>query len=229
RLIIAVAERPEWMRIGDAAALLGVAPSTAHRLLQMLALHGFARQDPASKTYHRGETIARLSNPHERARQAARPLLAALVDEFGETAHLGVLEGVRAHTLLSVESPHLLRVGDRAGHRQPAHLSAMGRVLLSGADEDAVIEQVRAAGEAIDPAEFGRQRAHILSEGYILQHGEVEADVSALAAPVRVASDAVEYAIGVTFPTGRVREADIPRLAAAVQTAAAQLAEELRR
>src|SRR5690606_1918209 len=124
---------------------------------------------------------------------------------------------------------HLLRIGDRAGHRQPAHLSAMGRVLLSEHDESAVVDQVRTAGDDIDPAEFSAHLARIRTEGFILQHGEVEADVSALAAPVRGRSGTVEYAVGVTFPTGRVGAGDVTRLAAAVQTAAAQLGEELRR
>ena len=63
RLLVLVTEKPGGVRIGDAAGALGVAPSTAHRLLQMLALHGFARQDSDTKAYHPGEALARLTNP----------------------------------------------------------------------------------------------------------------------------------------------------------------------
>ncbi|MBD8022745.1 IclR family transcriptional regulator [Microbacterium gallinarum] len=229
RLLLMVAEKPGGVRIGDAAAALSVAPSTAHRLLQMLSLHGFARQDPATKAYHAGETISRLADPRERARQAALPLLRELVDEFQETAHLGTLDGMQALTLFSVESPHMLRVGDRSGHTQPAHLSGMGRALLSGQELADVAAAARAEDPALDERALASHLRDIAERGYILQHGEVESGVSALAAPVRGATGSVEYAIGVTFPTGRIADADVPHLADAVKHAAAQLEEELRR
>lgn len=229
RLLVLVAERPGGVRIGEAASTLGVAASTAHRLLQMLALHGFARQDPATKVYHPGDAIARLTNRLERIRQLALPLLAGLVEECGETAHLAALEEAYARTLFSVESPHMLRVGDRSGHTQPAHLSAMGRVLLSEWDAEHVAAAVKASGGQADAAEIARHQKAVAESGYILQHGEVESGVSALAVPVRGASGAVEYAIGVTYPTGRISADAVPALAESMKTAAAQLENELRR
>ncbi|MBF0672509.1 MAG: IclR family transcriptional regulator [Salinibacterium sp.] len=230
RLLVLVAERPGGVRIGEAASALGVAASTAHRLLQMLALHGFARQDPATKVYHPGGAIARLTNPIERVRQLALPLLRELVEECGETVHLAALEdGAAARTLFSVESPHLLRVGDRSGHTQPAHLSAMGRVLLSDSDPAEVAKAVRAAGSEADVTAIEKHFAAIAESGYMLQHGEVESGVSALAVPVRGASGAVEYAIGVTYPTGRIPADAVPELAESMKRAAAQLENELRR
>lgn len=229
RLLVLVAERPGGVRIGEAASALGVAASTAHRLLQMLALHGFARQDPTTKVYHPGEAIARLTNRFERARQSAMPLLTALVEECGETVHLAALEGNLARTLLSVESPHLLRVGNRSGHTQPAHLSAMGRVLLSGWATSEIAAAVRASGADVDTVAIERNLRAIAEDGYLLQHGEVESGVSALAVPVRGASNAVEFAIGVTYPTGRILSDEVPALVKSMKRAAAQLENELRR
>jgi IclR family acetate operon transcriptional repressor len=229
RLLVLVAERQGGVRIGEAASALGVAPSTAHRLLQMLALHGFASQDPATKVYHPGSSIARLTNPLERLRQLALPHLRKLVDEFGETVHLAALEQASARTLFSVESPHLLRVGDRSGHTQPAHMSAMGRVLLSGSDASEVVAMVQAGGSEVDAATIEQSLADIAEKGYMLQHGEVESGVSALAVPVRGASDSVEFAIGITYPTGRIPADAIGDLAASMKRAAAQLENELRR
>jgi IclR family acetate operon transcriptional repressor len=229
RLLVLVAERPGGVRIGEAASALGVAASTAHRLLQMLALHGFAHQDPATKVYHPGDAIARLTNRFERVRQRAAPLLKALVEECSETVHLAALEESQARTLFSVESPHLLRVGDRSGHTQPAHLSAMGRVLLSDWSAAEIAAAVRASGAVVDEAGIERNLRAIAEQGYLLQHGEVESGVSALAVPVRGASGAVEFAIGVTYPTGRIPNDHVPALATSVQRAAAQLAIELHR
>lgn len=227
RLVLLVAGRPGGMRIAEVATALGVAPSTAHRLLQMLALHGFARQDPVSKTYHPGEALARLADPRERVRGLARPLLSALVDAHGETVHLGTLDGTSALVLLSVESAHLLRVGDRTGSRQPAHTTAMGRALVSDQDPAEVARALRAAGSDVDEAELADRLAAVRSQGYALQHGEVEEGVSALAVAVDGVSG-VKYAIGATFPTGRVAEDRIPRLAESMRASAAELADALR-
>ena len=53
RLLLMIGER-DRVRIAEAAKELGVARSTAHRLMQMLLYHGFVRQDPESKAYVAG-------------------------------------------------------------------------------------------------------------------------------------------------------------------------------
>lgn len=228
RLLMMVAEKPAGLRIADAAVSLGVAPSTVHRLLRMLVMHGFARQDSSTKSYHPGAALARLSNPRERAKQIARPVLAALVEEFDETAHLAVLDGLEALTVLSVESQHMLRVGDRSGHHQPAHRSAMGRVLLSQEDLDELTTELRAADADFDAAALAEAFRSVQADGHLLQHGEVEHGVSAMAAPVRDATGAVVYAISVTYPTGRIAEERIPQLGASLRAAAERLDVALR-
>ena len=50
RLLLLLGEQPQ-VRLSEASRYLGVASSTAHRLLAMLAYRGFVRQDPVSKAY----------------------------------------------------------------------------------------------------------------------------------------------------------------------------------
>ncbi|MER2135381.1 IclR family transcriptional regulator [Arthrobacter sp. NPDC055585] len=228
RLVVLVSEHPSGIRIGEAAGTLGVAPSTAHRLLQMLVHRGFARQDPETKAYYPGETLDRLSDQRERARQVARPILASLVEESGETVHLCILDGWSALTIASVESPHLLRVGNREGHAQPAVRSGMGRVLLSGKDAPVPPAVLESAG--VDPERFEAHLAEVEANGYLLQHGEVEHGVSALAVPVYSRDgESVDYAIGLTYPTGRIPEESLSPLVDHMKKAAVQLANELHR
>lgn len=230
RLLVLVAEHPGGVRIGDTASALEVAPSTAHRLLQMLALHDFAKQDPVTKAYYPGDAMGRLSNRIERLREFALPLLTNIVDEFSETVHLSSLEESLSRTLFSVESPHMLRVGDRAGHTQPAYRSAMGRILLSEEDPKSIAAAAKAlGGEDIDLDIVHRSQKLITEQGFIVQHGEIEAGVSAVAVPVRGLSGAVDYAIGVTYPTARIAEDEIPALVDFMKVTAAQLEIELRR
>ena len=48
------------LRVADASRTLGVAPSTAHRLISMLQYHGFVQQDPRSKAYRAGTALAQI-------------------------------------------------------------------------------------------------------------------------------------------------------------------------
>ena len=47
KLLLLLGEQPQ-IRLSEATRYLGVASSTAHRLLAMLSYRGFVRQDPVS-------------------------------------------------------------------------------------------------------------------------------------------------------------------------------------
>ena len=57
RLLMLFRERPR-VRLSEASEHLGVAHSTAHRLMAMLAYHGFVRQEPGSRAYLAGPAAA---------------------------------------------------------------------------------------------------------------------------------------------------------------------------
>ena len=225
RLVVMVAENPAGIRIGDAASMLDVAASTAHRLLQMLVHRGFARQDAETKMYHPGQTLDRLSDQRERTRQIARPILAELVTQFSETVHLSTLEGTQALTIVSVESPHMLRVGNREGHAQPAARSGMGRVLLSGSGKEVIAAALEAEGA--DRDRYTQSVDSLNQDGYLIQHGEIEAGVSTVAVPVRTTTGKAAYAMGVTYPTGRIEQKNLPGLVEQLKGAAQRLGTEL--
>lgn len=56
KLLLLLGEQPS-IRLSEATRYLGVASSTAHRLLAMLAYRGFVRQDPVSKAYLPGPAL----------------------------------------------------------------------------------------------------------------------------------------------------------------------------
>ena len=69
------------LTVADAAERLGVARSTAHRLLQMLVYRDFALQDEA-RTYHAGPVLQLAEHSRSRTsllRSAALPLLLQIV------------------------------------------------------------------------------------------------------------------------------------------------------
>ncbi|SNS61545.1 transcriptional regulator, IclR family [Streptosporangium subroseum] len=124
------------LRVRQAAEDLGIAPSTAHRLLAMLVYRDFARQDehrcyvpgPGLSAHLVGESAA------QRLRRALLPSMDALCDRVGETVNLMVRVGTQTRFLASVESTQTLHIGDRRGTILPAALSSGGKALLAELD-----------------------------------------------------------------------------------------------
>lgn len=122
------------VRLTEACQYLGVANSTAHRLLAMLAYHGFVQQEPGSRTYVAGPALVDVGLAVVQAldvREQARDTLRELAAEFDETAHLAVLEGRMVRFLDAVEGGRALRVTPRTGAMLPAHCTSVGKAMLS--------------------------------------------------------------------------------------------------
>jgi IclR family acetate operon transcriptional repressor len=130
------------LRVSDAAEHLGVARSTAHRLLAMLVFRGFARQLEGSPLYVPGPV---LSDAGSRAmakleiQRKAEPFLRRLSEATGETSTLQMLDGREVAFVDTVESSNPVRVGSRTGLTLPAHTSAGGKVLLSQLNEEEIV------------------------------------------------------------------------------------------
>ncbi len=132
--ILQLLDDVDGMRVMDVADELGVARSTAHRLLTALLRRGFVVQD-AGKIYHRGSVLGTWDGRPSGAAlltAAARGPLTAVSARFGETCHIAVLEGNGTRFLDGVEPPQQpRRVGNRTGLLLPAHSSAAGKALLA--------------------------------------------------------------------------------------------------
>ncbi len=222
------------VRVSEASELLGIARSTAHRLLQMLQYHGFVRQDPVTKAYLAGRGLVDLGLAAVRsldARRIARPALERLCRELDETVHLAVLDGRSVLYIDSVESTRTLRVGARTGILLPAHATAAGKALLaelSPAEVRALLEGVRL--EALTPrtvtrlADLERELEQVREQDYATSFEAAEPGVSAVAVAVRGLGILPQPALTIGAPSSRVTRADVPRIAAALLAATESLA-----
>src|ERR687893_1799482 len=125
-LLQLVGER-QALRVAEAADLLGVARSTAHRLLTALRRRGFVTQDRPNGAYRPGPALQEIGLAAVNRidiRRVARPVLEQLRDETGETVSLALLEGSAIRFVDGVESRRSVRVGNRTGVVRPAHAAA---------------------------------------------------------------------------------------------------------
>ena len=211
RLVQALDERGR-LRVSEAAELLGIARSTAHRLLATLKFRGFAAQDGPDRTYTPGpaladaglRAIARLD-----LRQVAHPHLQALAQEVGETVHLVRLEGNGARFLDGVESPQVVRVGLRTGLVLPAHATAAGKAILAALPPDQVralyprgLQTLTGATlQTLDDVE--RHLQEVARAGYATNYGESAEGVAALGVVVRDQVGQPVGAVAVAAPAER--------------------------
>jgi DNA-binding IclR family transcriptional regulator len=222
------------LRLTDACSYLGVAHSTAHRLLAMLIHHGFVQQDPQSRTYRPGPTLLEIGLAvveRSDVRTKARPLLVELVERFNETVHLMTLEGTRVRYVDAAEGTRALRVAPRTGSLLHAHCTSGGKALLAGLSDD------RLRAMYADPLTLAPQTEHSLSSlpalmtaleevrasGYATNFEESEEGVGSVAVALRDAAGSAVAAVAVAVPTVRLSREKRAEIATILLERAAKL------
>lgn len=136
---IAAAGVPATLKILSAET--GLHPSTAHRILNVLAAHGLAGRGDGG-AWHLGTRLRELGSRvavQADLRAEARPIMEALRDTLGETVNLTVPEGDEVVYIDRVISNRMMRVEQVIGSRAPLHVTAVGKLML-GESGDAAID-----------------------------------------------------------------------------------------
>ena len=211
------------LRVTDVAAHLGVARSTAHRLLVALTHRGFAVQEPVTRAYTPGPELTEIGLAVVDMldiRGRARPYLSALAEETQETVSLVALEGTNVRFIDSLESPQILRVGSRTGQVLPAHCVSGGKVMLGALSRDAIDdlypdeELSTMTAWSISTKTMLLEALDVIRErGFATNQEESEPDVTAVAVPFGPTTSLA--AITVAAPTSRVKS--VEALGATVQ------------
>ena len=226
------------VRLSEASEHLGVAHSTAHRLMAMLAYHGFVRQERDSRAYVAGPALVEIGLAAVRQldiRRHARPVLEHLAGALGETAHLAVLEGSNVRYLDAVESSRALRVASRTGSVLAASCTASGKALLAELPDAEV--SALFADEAALPRLTARSiasRSGLLAElrqvreaGCAVNREESEEGVASVAVTVRGPRRVPVAALTVSAPVSRMTEETAGRITAELLAQAAWLEGQL--
>jgi DNA-binding IclR family transcriptional regulator len=229
-------DRPE-IGIGEMADQLGLHRSTTSRLAATLATAGYLQPTGEPGRYRlsgRLAALGELATAEADVRRTALPYLQDLVQELGETGHLGVLEGTEAVTIAVVDGWQTVRMHSWVGKRSPAHCSSMGKALLAGLS--AAEFAARYPGRRLEArtdrtitgtGELTRHLARVRECGYAVDRGELEPHLCCVAGPVFDRTGAVVASISVSGPDSRIDDASIPVIAAAVGRTAGQISARL--
>lgn len=201
------------LRVSDVADRLGIAVSTAHRLLQTLAYRDFAQQQP-DRTYAPGTALRSLptsSAPATLLCDAATAVMGDLVEEVQESSHLMVLAGTEVQFIGSVECRRALAVGDRTGRSLPARLTSGGKAMLAALPPQE-LDALYADVAPPDLSGLRRQLGTVRRRGYAVNRGETEPGLTAIGWRIDAAPALGRAALCIALPSARCPRDRLPEL-----------------
>lgn len=235
RLLLLLRDRGE-VRVTDVSAELGVARSTAHRLLMTLAHHGFVAQDRVSRVYRIGRSLYEIgltAAGELDIRRKARQHMERLSVQLRETVNLIVLEGSGCRFVDGVEGDRRIRVTSRTGTLLPAHATSGGKLLLAELAPDDVDALYPEGLPGVTDRtittlpDLHAELAAIRKQGYAVNRGESEPDLFAVAVCVRDHSQRAVAALAISLPALRANDAHLEALVGPLRSAAEAIGADL--
>jgi IclR family transcriptional regulator, acetate operon repressor len=213
-----IAAEPGRLRLVDLGERLGLAKSTARRLLVGLVEVGMATVD-AQGRFSLGEQLLGLGRADGTQIAARfRPTIERVARATdGETVDLSMLHGQRMRFIDQIESSHRLRAVSAVGVRFPLESTANGKAALAALHEADAEAAISRFGPQVAAA-LRDELSEIRRTGIAFDRGEHTPGISAAAIARRIVGDTV-VAISVPAPTERFHQKE-RRISAALRAAA---------
>nr|WP_259461167.1 MULTISPECIES: IclR family transcriptional regulator [unclassified Microbacterium] len=230
RILSYLAGRPAPVAASAIARALELPRSTVYHLLSTSAAHGFVLHFREERRWGLGTSAFELAGGYTRQQPLARlgrPVVTALSDSVGESAHLAVMSGADVLYIVEQRAPRRPALVTDVGVRLPAHLTASGRAMLAALPR----EQVRALYPGVSafpdrtgvgprsPSELRDLLREVRTRGYATERDEIAEGLQSVGAAVRDSAGWPVAAIAVTWADEALDErtlADAVRDAAAV-------------
>ena len=223
--------------VGEIARYLGVHKSSASRIAATLVASGFLRPALRSAGFQLGGKMSRLGSiaaVDSTLADVANPIMRALVDDVGETCHVGVLEGREAVTVALIDGSYAVRMHSWVGKRSPAHWTAMGKVLLAGLTDSTfdllfASEKLPVATPHSLPtkSELKAQLLMIRKHGFALDNEELEIGLRCVATPIFDRDGRVSASLTIAGSSSRMRITNIDEYVEKAKLSAKKISAEL--
>jgi DNA-binding IclR family transcriptional regulator len=211
-LLETLADHDESVGLKTVAAATGLHPSTAFRILNALAGHGFVERDDTGH-YQLGVKLLELGSRVQGRldiRREAKPVLEWLRDQLQETVNLVLREGDEAVYVSRATAHRMMRVEQVIGGHAPLHCTAAGKLFLADNGAEACLEYAQRTGlkaytprTITEPNKLWQEVDRALRQGYALDDEEAEQGVGCIGVPVRDHGGRVIAGISVSAPIER--------------------------
>jgi len=231
-----LASRGGCASLSELADDLGLCRSTVHGQLATLKQRGMVAQETNAcyvlgiKLFELGTiAVSRLD-----LRTCAGPVLERLVDQFQETVHLVIGDGLDVIYIDKRESLRSVRIVSQVGARLPAYCTAVGKAILAFQPEEE-LERLLSGAElqawspnTITDKEILKLHLQgVRHRGYALDNEEIFEGLCCVGAPIQDHTQQVIAALSVAGPSVRLGSDRIDEIIPAVTAAAAEISRQL--
>lgn len=219
------------------AARVGLAKSTATRLLAVLEERGWLERSAETDRYRIGVRAFEIGSIYIQSTTLeveAQPILRALARGCRQTANLGILRQDEVVHIAVVAPERPIRFSTPIGHRDWAHCTGLGKVLLAALPDDELVALVARHGLAartprtiVTLDALRADLARVRAIGYGLDDEESFEGLRCVAAPILDAGGGTIAAVSASGLVGELDDAALPGYVAAVQDAARAISTRL--
>jgi DNA-binding IclR family transcriptional regulator len=211
--------RERRLGVAQLAGELGLPKGTVHGILRTLAAVGFVEQDEETGKYKLGAALLHMGSSYldgNELRARALNWSDSLAARSGESVRIGTLHDGGVLVVHHVFRPDDSRQALEVGVLQPAHATAMGKVLLA-AHRYAAAELAAAGLRRYTPSTITEENQLYAELDAVLERGwagdaeELVVGEVSLAAPIDDRRGVTVGAIGISGPIERLTDAGAPR------------------
>lgn len=235
-LLTLLRDQPD-LRVTAAARQLGIAQSTAHRLLSTLEHRGFVTQDRITRAYRVGPALIELAFSSTRAidlREISEPYLRAATQRLGETVNVLVLQDDSVRFVAGFEADQRIRTHVLTGTLLPAYSTSGGKVLLAELPKETLRALYPRGLHRLTPhtktfTQLVDELALVLMRGYAVNNEESVEGLSAAAVPLRDRGGSTIAAVAMSAPSVRMPPRRVREIVVELRACAAGIRAHLTR
>jgi DNA-binding IclR family transcriptional regulator len=204
----------EELGVSAVAREVGVAKSSAHRLLTTLVGHGLVEQNPETGHYRLGMRLYELGHQAmtgNRLRAVALPVLAELRRRSGLTVQLAVPDGGDVLYTERLETTLGVTLMQQTGLRLPAHTTSSGKAIAAYNPAFADVRRrlgfpARTPSTLTSAEDFDRVLEETRRQHGALSYDEARVGISSCAAPLHGPAGEAIAAVSLVGPTEAFRQ-----------------------
>ncbi len=236
-LLEALARAEGGLTLTDVAQRVQLAPSTAHRLLATLEKMGYVYQAGELGRWYVGLQAFTVGTSFLANRDfiaQSHPYMRRLMEQSGETANLGILDGTDAVFIDQVQCREMMRTIVKLGSRVPLHASGVGKAIFAALPDDEVEAILKVKGlpritsnTITSPETMWAAIRVIRQRGWSFDDEEHALSTRCVAAPIYNEHAEVLGAISLAGPSSRLPDDRIKNLGPLVAHVAQDLTHRL--
>ena len=238
KILMAFAPYNHEMGTLELSDKLGIHKSTVSRLLHLLTANGFLQQNPATKKYLLGRSVAEIGNAVFKSLDnaivsIAQPYLNRLSEKMGESVALEVVSGTNIFLACHVEGRQHIRFSFQLGEQVPINVAAGAKAILAYSTPEFVRQCLSQKFERYNTHTIVSKRAYrsLLDEvqltGIAYDHGERFADTHAMATPIFNHEGRPIAAVVIAGPAFRLTPSFLNRAIEPLKQTAAKISQRL--